>query len=90
MFGLIAFTGQVLPEENAAGLLWLAGGLAIPAAVGVAVSRYRLFGIDDAERVIGEFAESLRHEVDNIELVKGWVDVAETMQPSTLGVWLRS
>ena len=45
----------------------------------------------DAERVMDEFAESLRHEVDSIELMKGWVDVvAETMQPSTLGVWLRS
>jgi hypothetical protein len=37
------------------------------------------------------FAESLRHEVDSNELMKGWVDVvAETMQPSSVGVWLRS
>jgi hypothetical protein len=45
----------------------------------------------DAERVMDEFSDSLRHEVDSNELMKAWADVVgETMQPSTIGVWIRS
>jgi hypothetical protein len=44
----------------------------------------------DAERVIDDFADSLRDQTDAGEVVDGWVEViAETMQPSTVAVWLR-
>jgi uncharacterized membrane protein YbhN (UPF0104 family) len=44
----------------------------------------------DAERVMDEFAGSLRDEVDGDEVVDGWVQaVTETMQPSAMGVWVR-
>lgn len=44
----------------------------------------------DAERVMDEFALSLRDETDVGEIVDGWVQVvATTMQPATVGVWLR-
>lgn len=44
----------------------------------------------DAERVISEFAGSLRNRVDADQLVAGWRTVVEdTMQPSAVGVWVR-
>jgi hypothetical protein len=44
----------------------------------------------DAQRVMDEFGASLRHQVDTVELMNGWVDVvAETMEPTTVGVWLK-
>ncbi len=44
----------------------------------------------DAERVIDEFAGSLRDRVDGRQLVSGWVDVvSRTMHPASAGVWLR-
>jgi hypothetical protein len=44
----------------------------------------------DTEQVMDEFAGSLRDEVNADELIDGWVDVVEeTMQPSSLGVWVR-
>jgi len=46
VFLAILAMGQVLPEDNAAMYLWVLAGSAIPVAVGVAVSRYRLFEID--------------------------------------------
>lgn len=45
----------------------------------------------DAERLIGGFTDTLRQRVDTVELVDGWVDVVEeTMQPSALGVWVKT
>ncbi len=45
----------------------------------------------DAERVMDEFAGSLRDRVDADEVVNGWVEVVgETMQPSAVGVWVRA
>lgn len=45
----------------------------------------------DAERVTEQFAGGLRDETDADRIVRGWVGVvAETMQPSSLGVWTRS
>jgi hypothetical protein len=45
----------------------------------------------DTELVMDEFAGSLRDEVDADEVVDGWVEaVEETMQPSAVGVWVRS
>jgi hypothetical protein len=44
----------------------------------------------DAERVMDEFADSLRDRVDPDGVVEGWVGVVNgTMQPSTVGVWVR-
>lgn len=161
-FGFITVLtiGQFLPEDSNALYLWLPAGYAIPATIGVAVLRYRLYEIDrflsrtisyvlvlgllglivlglvalfttflpsndpvvvaaatltvfalfsplrrrvqrlverrfnrsqyDAERVIDEFAGSLRNEIDPEEVVDGWVSVvSETMEPATVGVWVR-
>lgn len=44
----------------------------------------------DAGRVMDDFAASLRDRVNPDEAVGGWTDVvSETMQPATLGVWIR-
>lgn len=44
----------------------------------------------DAERVVAEFAGSLRDRVDTDEVVEGWLGVVDsTMQPAAVGVWLR-
>lgn len=45
----------------------------------------------DSRLVMDAFASSLRDQVDADEVVDGWVGVvAETMQPQSVGVWLRS
>jgi hypothetical protein len=44
----------------------------------------------DAERVMDDFAGSLRDRVDTDEVVEGWLGVVDqTMQPETMRVWLR-
>jgi hypothetical protein len=44
----------------------------------------------DAKRVVDSFAESLRDRVDPVDVSDGWREVvAQTMQPSTLAVWVR-
>ena len=44
----------------------------------------------NAQRVMDEFSGSLRDRVDPDGVVDGWVDVvSETMQPATVGVWVR-
>jgi hypothetical protein len=44
----------------------------------------------DQERVMVEFTSTLRDLVDPDEVVAGWLtSVAETMQPSSSGVWVR-
>ena len=44
----------------------------------------------DAERVMDEFAGSLQDRVDPDGVVEGWLGVvSETMQPSSVGVWVR-
>lgn len=45
----------------------------------------------DTERVMHEFAGTLRDRVDPQVVVDGWVGVvSETMQPDSVGVWLRT
>lgn len=44
----------------------------------------------DAERILDDFAGSLRDRVDPEAVVDGWVGVVSaTMQPSTVGAWVR-
>jgi uncharacterized membrane protein YbhN (UPF0104 family) len=44
----------------------------------------------DAQRVIDNFAGTLRHRVDPEEVVDGWLGVvSETMQPAAAGVWVK-
>lgn len=45
----------------------------------------------DAERVMDTFAASLRDRVDADSVMRGWVGVVnETMQPTSLGVWVKT
>ena len=45
----------------------------------------------DAEKVMDEFAGSLRDRVDAEDVVGGWVGVvSETMQPRSVAVWVRN
>jgi hypothetical protein len=45
----------------------------------------------DAQRVMDEFASSLRDRVDQVGIVEGWLEVVtETMQPSSMGVWVNA
>jgi hypothetical protein len=45
----------------------------------------------DAQRVMDEFASSLRDRVDRVGIVSGWLGVvSETMQPSCMGVWVNA
>jgi hypothetical protein len=44
----------------------------------------------DAQRVMDDFAGSLRDQVDTEKVVQGWVGVVhETMQPTSVSVWVR-
>jgi hypothetical protein len=45
----------------------------------------------DAERVIDGFVSSMRDRVDPDGLIEGWVGVvSETMQPASVGAWVRT
>jgi hypothetical protein len=45
----------------------------------------------DAERVMDEFAGRLQEELDAGGIAHGWASVvAETMQPASVGIWVRS
>ncbi len=45
----------------------------------------------DSERVMDEFVGTLRARVDEADVVAGWLEVvAETMQPASAGVWVRT
>jgi hypothetical protein len=44
----------------------------------------------DAQKVMDDFAESLRDEIDPDDVVEGWVDVVEgTLEPTKVGVWVK-
>ena len=44
----------------------------------------------DAQKVMDGFSDSLRDQVDPVRVIEGWVGVvAQTMQPTIAGVWVR-
>lgn len=44
----------------------------------------------DTEKVMHAFAVSLRDEIDVDEVIDGWIDVVEeTMEPASVGLWVR-
>jgi hypothetical protein len=96
LFALVAGLGSVLGRENqvvvAASTLAVAG-LFSPVRRRVQGRVDRRFNRSryDAEQVMSEFVGSLRGRVDPDGVMDGWVGVvAETMQPSSVGVWVRS
>jgi hypothetical protein len=163
VFLFILTMANFLPEDSPAIYFWVVGGMAIPAAVGVAVSRYRLFEIDrllsrtishavvvgllaslfalvavgvpnwipvvddspalvavatlgvaalfnplrrrvqkgvdrrfnrsryNAEKVMAAFAGTLQEELEVAGIAGGWARVvSETMEPVSVGIWVRS
>jgi hypothetical protein len=95
LFGLVAGLGAWLGSENqlvvAVSTLAVAG-LFNPVRRRVQGWVDRRFNRSryDAERVMSEFGLSLRDRVDPDGVVDGWVGVvSETMQPESVGVWVR-
>lgn len=44
----------------------------------------------DAQTVVDSFVVSLRNQVDGDSVAKGWIGVvSETMQPASVGIWIR-
>ena len=95
-FGTISFLTYILPTESQ---IAVAGSTLGVAALFNPVRRVVLVRVDrrfnrsryDAQKVMDEFAGSLRDRVDAREVVGGWVGVvSETMQPAAAGVWVRS
>jgi hypothetical protein len=96
LFGLVAGLGTWLGRENqlvvAVSTLAVAG-LFNPVRRRVQGWVDRRFNRSryDAERVMSEFVAGLRGRVDRDGVVEGWVGVvSETMQPTSVGVWVRS
>ncbi|HUP14807.1 MAG TPA: hypothetical protein VM848_01955 [Acidimicrobiia bacterium] len=94
-FAVVTGLTSVLPGESD---LAVAGSTLAVAALFNPVRRRVQSGVDrrfnrshfDAERVMEEFAGSLRDQVDPDEVVEGWVGVvSETMQPKTVAVWVK-
>jgi hypothetical protein len=95
LFGLVAGLGAWVGRDNqlvvAVSTLAVAG-LFNPVRRRVQVWVDRRFNRSryDAERVMDEFAGSLRDRVDADEVLGGWVAVVSaTMQPASVGVWVR-
>jgi hypothetical protein len=95
LFGLVAGLGAWLGRENqlvvAVSTLAVAG-LFNPVRRRVQGWVDRRFNRSryDAERVMSEFVAGLRGRVDRDGVVEGWVGVvSETMQPTSVGVWVR-
>ena len=94
-FGMITLLTLVLPAES--DLATAASTLAV-AALFNPVRRRMQAVVDhrfnrsryDAQRVIDRFAGSLRDQVDSDQVMDGWVGVVtETMQPTSVSVWVR-
>jgi hypothetical protein len=95
-FGVVAVLTILVPAES--DLAIAASTLAVAALFNPLRSRIQI-RVDrqfnraryDAEQVMDGFAGSLRDEVDDGRVVDGWMEVVSaTMQPETIGVWVRS
>jgi len=94
-FGAISFLTYVLPADSQ---LAVAGSTLAVAALFNPVRKRVQRWVDrrfnrsryDAQKVVDRFAGSLRDRVDSEEVVDGWVAVVtETMQPASVGTWVR-
>ena len=94
-FGVVTLITSALPAES--DLAVAASTLAVAALFNPVRGRVQGW-IDrrfnraryDAQNVMDAFADSLRDRVDATQLSDGWRDVvADTMQPETIGVWVR-
>jgi len=94
-FGAVTLITSFLPAES--DLAVAASTLAVAALFNPVRGRVQVW-IDrhfnraryDAQLVVDAFADSLRDRVDATQLLDGWRDVvADTMQPETIGVWVR-
>jgi hypothetical protein len=97
LIGVVALTAAVVGAQFESPLVVAATTLAV-AAVFNPLRRRVQSTVDrrfnrsryDAERVIDDFAGSLRDRTDPVEVVDGWMGViTETMQPVAIGVWTR-
>lgn len=94
-FGVVALLALFVPSDNPT---VVAGSTLVVAALFNPVRKRVQGWVDrrfnrsrfDTERVVEGFVGSLRDRVEVEDVVHGWVGVvAETMQPSTIGVWIR-
>ena len=94
--GVVALMSSLLPEASSD--LAVAGSTLVVAALFNPLRRRVQDGVDrrfnrqryDAQRVMDGFAFSLRDRVDPEEVTTGWVDVvSSTMQPDSIGMWVR-
>ncbi len=94
--GVVALMSSLLPTESSD--LAVAGSTLVVAALFNPLRRRVQGGVDrrfnrqryDAQRVMDGFAFSLRDQVDPEEVTTGWVDVvSSTMQPDSIGMWVR-
>jgi len=94
-FGVVTVLTSLLPAESdlaVAGSTLAVAALFNPVRKRVQVWVDRRFNRSryDAQKVMDGFAGSLRDRVDPDGVVEGWVRaVSETMQPSTVAVWVR-
>jgi hypothetical protein len=94
-FGAVWLPSVLLGEQSP---IFVAGSTLVVAALFNPTRRRVMGWVDrrfnrsryDAERVAQDFAGSLRDEVHDSEMVDGWVGaVTRTMQPASVGVWVR-
>ena len=94
-FGVVTALTALLPAESD---LAVAGSTLAVAALFNPVRRRVQAWVDrrfnrsryDAQKVMDEFSGSLRDNVDPDFVVDGWVGVvSETMQPTTVAVWVK-
>lgn len=96
--GVVAIPNIVIGAGGSAPPLVVAASTLAVAALFNPVRRRVLRWVDrrfnrsryDTERVMDEFAGSLRDQTDADEVVNGWVGVvSETMEPVSMAVWVR-
>jgi hypothetical protein len=95
--GAVFVPNQLMGMEDPSPILVAASTLAA-AALFNPIRRWARSWVDrrfnrsryDAVQVMDLFTDSLHERVDTHDVIDGWVNVVEeTMQPMTVGVWLR-